>query len=325
MDQLQKKQWLNRIWDVGCALSLIGIWPRFIEPHLLSVTSISFIFSDLPEDLIGLKILQFSDLHWSARFSSSFTQRLIQRIHELEPDLILFTGDFLCRSKMENPEGLLSLLNAIQAPYGCFAILGNHDYEQFVTVNSQGDYDVELSSTSELAKGFKRLWKPFLQPSGKVTEAACRINYHQDLLQLLRQTPFKLLNNQTQCIKIKNSFINICGLEEYTLGRANLNQAFDHYRREYPGIILVHHPDCIPQLDDYPGQIVLSGHTHGGQINLPGIWKKFACLENPHLKRGLIKRGSKWLYINRGIGSVIPFRWCSRPEFNLMTFYRDEE
>lgn len=315
----QKKKWSEWAWDLWCVASVIGLWPRFIEPHLLSITKLTLPIPRLQASLNGLKILQFSDLHWSGDFSSHLKRKLIQKINQLQPDLIVFTGDFLCRSKLEDKEGLQQLLCCLQAPYGCFAILGNHDYERFITVNTDGYYDVEYpSTTSDIGKGFKRLFSSTTL-TGQATEEAKKVGQHRELVDLLSQTPFQLLNNKTQLVSLRDSKINICGLEEYSLGRFNPEKAFQHYDDTYSGIVLSHNPDTIERLKPYPGDVILAGHTHGGQVNLPFLWKKFTQIEHLEFKSGLKRIGKRWAYINRGLASVMRFRWFAMPELTLLT------
>ena len=122
---------------------------------------------------------------------------------------------------------------------------------------------------------------------------------------------------------IKGAFLNVCGLGEYILGRSLPEIAFRDYDSRYPGIILAHNPDATPHLKNYPGQVILCGHTHGSQINLPWFAKKFTLLENPQYNRGLFKiSDNKWMYVNRGIGSLLPFRWFASPELTLLTLQK---
>lgn len=318
----KNKKYTQWLWDIWCTVSIIGIWPRFIEPNLLSITKLNLKIDNLPQELHGLKIVQFSDLHWNKKFSNYFKQKLISKINSLKADLVLFSGDFLSRSQLEDPEGLKTFLNSIQASTGHFAILGNHDYQQFVTVNSKGDYDIENDiSHSVLGKGFKRLFSS-VKASKKVTQRAKDLKQHHELLQILAQTPFKLLNNNSKLILFNRSFINLSGIGEYMVGQADVKRTFENYDQQYPGIILVHNPDVIPQLKSYPGSIVLAGHTHGGQVNLPWIWKKFTVMENQEFKQGLIKKDLKWCYVNRGVGSIMRFRWFAMPELTFITLQK---
>lgn len=317
-----KKQWSEWAWDAWCIASGIGIWPRYIEPGLLEITHHTVSITNLAKELNGFKVLQFSDLHWNNLFSSSLQKKMIRKINALEPDLIVFTGDFICRSKLENPEGLKNTLKALKAKIGCFAVLGNHDYDRFVTVNAKGDYDIEdFSCSSNITKGFKRLFQPVVLTK-HVTERARQVLQHAELIKLLKETPFKLLCNETQQVAYNDSWINICGLEEYTLGKLDVDKAFRNYDERYPGIILSHNPDTFEILKNYPGQMILSGHTHGGQVNLPGLWPRFTLIENLQFKSGLKKVGEKWAYINRGISSVMKFRWFAAPELTLLTLQK---
>lgn len=314
-----KKQWSEWAWDAWCIASGIGIWPRYIEPRLLEITYLTLSIPHLPSELAGLKILHFSDLHWNNQFSLSLQKKLIRKVNALKPDLIFFTGDFICRSKLENREGLKKTLNALKAKLGCFAILGNHDYARFVTVSAKGDYDVEAPSpSSNIVKGFKRLFQPIVLTK-HVTEEVLQIDQNMELLALLKETPFRLLNNVTEQVECNGTWLNICGLEEYSLGRFNPDQAFSSYDQRYPGIILSHNPDTLPILKNYPGDMILLGHTHGGQVNLPGLWPRFTRIENLQFKSGLKRVGNKWAYINRGISSVMKFRWFAAPELTLLT------
>ena len=303
----------QKLWDLWCVLSIIGIWPRFIEPSLIKTTLLKISLSNLPDELKNLKILQFSDLHFHPNLSKSFTTKLCRKVSDLKPDLIVFTGDILCYSVLKDKEQLKRLLNSFYAPYGCYAVLGNHDYQESVSINPQGDYDVVKRPTSSIAKGFKRLFSPF-EITKKVTERARSVELHTELIELLEQTPFQLLHNQTKIIKIKNTFLNICGVGEHILDRCHPEIAYQKYETHFPGIILAHNPDCLPKLSNYPGDVILCGHTHGGQVNLPWMWKSFTLLEDFRFKRGLHRVKDKWVYVNRGVGGTIPFRWFSLPE-----------
>lgn len=309
---------LDRLWDLWCVLSCIGIWPRFIEPRLLEITRLSLQIDHLPASLKKLKILQFSDLHLNTQTSPRFLERLLQRIQNEQADLIVFTGDFLCYSQLDAPKQLKTFLNRITAPYGCFAILGNHDYSHSVSVNEQGDYDIVSEEGSLITKGFKRLFGKNVL-SGKTTERALRTPEHEELLSLLAGTPFQLLNNRTLTLSIGDAKLNISGLGEHMMGRCDLSSAFQQYDSRFPGLVLSHNPDSLPMLENAPGDIILCGHTHGAQVNLPWMWKKFLLMQHPHFKRGLFKLGKKWAYVNRGVGSVMPFRWFSLPEVLVLT------
>lgn len=309
------------LWDLWCISSVIGIWPRFIEPRMISTTHLTLPLPNISPDLEGLKILQFSDLHFHSKVSDSFYKRLADKVKKLNPDVICFTGDFLCYGLIDDPLRLQQLLRSFNAPYGCYAVLGNHDYQEYVSIGENGDYDVINSDISTQRKGWKRLLTTTLV-TGKKSSRIASVQLNEQLMKLMESQPFELLNNETKRIRIKDSYLNICGLEEYMLGRCRPEKAFLNYSKDDPGIVLVHNPDSLPSLIKYPGDIVLCGHTHGGQVNLPGLCKKFMLAEHQELKRGLHHFNGKKVYINRGIGSVMPFRWFSIPELLLLTLKR---
>jgi hypothetical protein len=78
-------------------------------------------------------------------------------------------------------------------------------------------------------------------------------------------------------------------------------------------------------MTSYPNSLVLCGHTHGGQVNLPWMWKKFTLMENIQYKQGLHALGNGRLaYISRGVGSVLTFRWFAPPEIVCITLREDQ-
>ena len=305
------------LWDLWCVGSVVGIWPRFIEPNLLKTTKLTLPLA-IPDDLNGLKILQFSDLHLHPRVPKLFINRLKKKIQKFKPDLIVFTGDFICQGQLKESLSLKKFLSQLNAPYGCYAVLGNHDYSSYVSLNSSGEYDTVKDNSELIKKGLGLILKK-REIKGAHTKNIASVTLHKELCELLQQTPFQLLHNETKVIKIKDSFLNLCGLGEYMAGMFKPEQAFSEYNKNYPGIILAHNPDVSAFLKKYPGELILSGHTHGGQVNLFGIWRYISVLENPKLMRGLIQIDNKKLYVNRGVGSTHPFRWFAPPEILLLT------
>lgn len=317
------KHLADSAWDLWCIASVLGIWPRYIEPNLLATTRLNLTIPNLPSALQGLRILQFSDLHWQENMSPAFLHKLIQKAEAFAPDIIVFTGDFLCHSHLPDSETLSDFLCAFEAPHGCYAVLGNHDYAEYVSVNKAGDYDINEKTNSPIKKGWKRLLNS-ITLTGKTTERTKALPLHKELVECLKHTPFELLHNQSTLVHIKDSAINICGLGEHMLNRCLPKEAFRNYDEKYPGIVLLHNPDGLSSLKEFPGDMVLCGHTHGGQVNLPGISSKFMFLENPRMKRGLYNIGNKQVYVNRGTGAIMPFRWFSTPELLLLTLEKEK-
>lgn len=303
--------------DALCLISIVGIWPRFIESQWIKTTQITLPFP-LPENCHNLKVVQISDLHIGAHTSTAFLHKILNRVIEQKPDLIVCTGDYLCNGQIAQKDLLLFFFKALQAPLGVYAVLGNHDFEKSLTINSAGDYDIEIKRhSSPLIKGLKRLFKP-INLSKIVSENAKQLNPHAELLQIFQEASINLLNNRTVSVL---DLINITGVGEHMAGQVNPEVAFSNYDPTLPGIVLAHNPDTFPFLKQFPGQLVLSGHTHGGEINLPWIWRCLNPMENTKYKQGLFLEETKRLYVSRGLGGEIPFRFNARPEivaFNLV-------
>lgn len=313
---------MSLIVDLLAVSSIVGIWPRFIEPRLLKTTELTWELGKGASHLAGLKIIHLSDLHFHEKVPQFFLDKIIRRISRLKPDLILFTGDFLCYSNLENSERLTQFLCRLEAPLGSFCIFGNHDYAQYVTLNSQGVYDV-LPPPNPLVGVFRGL-RTLLSSSKtgtQVSEKVLSIPLNKDLCTLLHSTPFTLLENTTVSLPVG---LNVSGLGDIALGRCRPQTAFAGYNPQLPGIILSHNPDSVPFLLDYPGDWILAGHTHGEQIHLPWpkwgrkISQKLARLENSAYTRGLFQVGNKKLYVSRGLGCHKPFRLFSPPEVTLI-------
>jgi predicted MPP superfamily phosphohydrolase len=82
--------YLDLFWDIWCIASVVGIWPRFIEPNLLDTARLALPIHNLPVELKGFKIVHLSDLHYHIGISPSFLNRLQNKIKALQPDLIFF-------------------------------------------------------------------------------------------------------------------------------------------------------------------------------------------------------------------------------------------
>ena len=301
------------LWDVACVASVVGIWPRYIEPNLLKVSNLSFPVRDLPESLNGLRFVQFSDLHIHPGVPDRFLRRLADKLQALKPDLLLFTGDFLCYSKMRDQERLLHFLQQLHARHGCYAIFGNHDYNYYVGINGEGNYDILDRVQTEVVRGVARVVCGHtlrFERSPRLSEVAPQ---HQ-LLELLQKTPFELLENQTRQIPVGSTSLNICGLGEYMAGRFQPEKAFASYDPRFPGLILAHNPDCVKYLQKFPGDVILCGHVHGGQVNLPWVRDRLVLLEDKTYVRGTYPLGNRWVHVNRGVGGTFRFRLFSIPE-----------
>lgn len=133
----------------------------------------------------------------------------------------------------------------------------------------------------------------------------------------LEKSGAKVLINQATKERIGEEEVNIIGIDVY----ADKN-IFIGKEENLCNIVLAHSPNIIFKAKEKNIEIVLSGHTHGGQIYVPFLTKKIIPVE-PEFKKfisGYYKEGNTQLYVNRGIGtSTLPFRFLIPPEITYIT------
>jgi predicted MPP superfamily phosphohydrolase len=98
-------------------------------------------------------------------------------------------------------------------------------------------------------------------------------------------------------------------------------EAFAGWQREpgVPLILLSHNPDTKQRLLRYSWDLMLSGHTHGGQLSLPLVGEPFAPIEDKAHVHGLYRWEDRWLHITAGVGALHSLRFNCRPEVSVLT------
>lgn len=115
--------------------------------------------------------------------------------------------------------------------------------------------------------------------------------------------------------------IRLAGVGDLWEDRQDLERALHGTRHDDFTLLLSHNPDFAPQVNDARVKLILSGHTHGGQVRLPGVGALFTNTKHFHnTSSGLISRRSFQLYISRGLGTVVlPLRYQCPPEVAFFT------
>ncbi|MEM7131391.1 MAG: metallophosphoesterase [Chloroflexota bacterium] len=113
----------------------------------------------------------------------------------------------------------------------------------------------------------------------------------------------------------------LAGVDDVCEGKPCLESAFANVPNDAPAILLSHNPDILEEDASRRAELILSGHTHGGQIVLPLLGA--AHTHSAHLGRkeaaGYMRRGKTQVYISRGIGEGIPLRFGAGPQITLIT------
>ncbi|WP_017753538.1 metallophosphoesterase [Calidifontibacillus oryziterrae] len=138
---------------------------------------------------------------------------------------------------------------------------------------------------------------------------------------IMRESDFKLLiNEHEKLFNKRNDYIFISGLDDAMLGNPDIDKTLLGVELQTFTILLAHQPDIIKELGNYPIDVQLSGHSHGGQVQLPFYGPIFTPIGATTYYEGFYKVGPIELYVNRGIGTTrVPFRFLSPPELTIFT------
>lgn len=149
-----------------------------------------------------------------------------------------------------------------------------------------------------------------------------RSGYNIRFTKELRSRGITVLNNTNSLIKIGETFINLCGIDDYYTRSYSLDSAFNKVDGRRFTILLSHAPDIIFENKNIPADLILSGHTHGGQVRLPIIGALVAPGQGffPKYNKGLYKLDNgNLLYIDSGVGtSTLPIRFHNRSQISLI-------
>lgn len=250
-------------------------------------------FKNLPSKFDGLKIVQISDFHIGSFLThKEKVEEVVDLINAQNPDLILFTGDFV-NNVSEEADKFISVISRLKSKYGNYSILGNHDY---------GEY-VPWSSMEKKAENLKRL------------------------ISLQREMGFKVLLNSNDKIHIGDEYITLIGVENWGLPPfpqyGDIKKATEGVGIESFKILLSHDPThWDEQILGYTDiDLTLSGHTHGAQfgIEIPG-WRWSPVDLRYKRWGGFYREGNQTLNVNTGIGFIgFPGRVGMPPEVGLIT------
>lgn len=231
-------------------------------------------YPDLPEKFNGFTILQISDVHSGGLDNRQQVQKGIDLIKAQKADLFVFTGD-LVNNVADEILPWIDLFKQITAPCGKFAILGNHDYGDYVSWESARGKEDNLEQ-------LKR--------------------YHAMMGN-------RLLLDEHVPIERAGQKIALVGVENWGLGfgrRGNLEKALKGLDFDMFKILLSHDPShWDEQVKNNPSKInlTLSGHTHGMQFGIEVFGLKWSPVKYRYPNwAGLAEYKGRYLYVNRGFG-----------------------
>jgi len=331
---------VGALLGLGVSMAAYAYWH---EPFNVALEELTFHLPSakgcLPKE--GLRILHLSDTHFQGRNQREQIKiDCIRRLtDDLTYDLLIHTGDFWhLESGLEN---VIKLLDVLPKPrIGSYGVFGNHDYMHY-------------DSTTALP----RMWQTFRKREAarrngnsafSFLEAADTLFQFWRFGQYVRNTPLDLKRTGTNDPEKLTLALKSCGMEvlhnrsihlghqsgapngldlylagvdDVQEGRPHLGDTLADVPHDKPVILLSHNPDILESPRIACTDVVLSGHTHGGQIVLP-FWGP-AHTQAQHISRadvsGYLRRGKTHVYITRGVGEGIPLRFGAQPQIALIT------
>jgi len=263
------------------ALGGLAVYSGEVARHELSVEEHTIHLARLPDAFRGMRIVQISDFHYAEYTEGYFLREVVREVNRLRPDMVVLTGDFITYKP-------LSKNFARRHMPECAAMLSAITCP--ARYASIGNHDAIVGASWVIGP---------LQEHGIPT-----------------------LHNAYLPLERGGQRVWLAGL-----GSACENDS-DPARGIPPAsmrgnetlIVMAHEPDILPEIAGYKADLMLSGHTHGGQVRLPFLPPMVLPDYGKKYVEGLFRYGPTQLYVNRGIGTVgLPLRLNCPPEITVLT------
>jgi uncharacterized protein len=262
-----------------------GLYTWLVEPHWVEFVRRELPLRGLPRDLEGRTLVQMSDIHVGPRVDDAYLSHTFEAVQACRPDFVVVTGDFVSYGDLDSLNHAERMADYLpHGRLGTLAVLGNHDY---------GHRWSELRVADEL-------------------------------IAILSRAGITILQNEGRTI----AGLEIVGVDDFWSPRFDPARALAGRDRDAAAtLVLCHNPDAVdtPDWDGTDGRDgydgwILSGHTHGGQCRPPFLPPPLLPVRNRRYTAGeFALNGGRRLYINRGLGHLLPVRFNVRPEVTLFT------
>jgi predicted MPP superfamily phosphohydrolase len=261
-------------------------YARGVEPTWLETNPHAIDVEGLPEAFSGFKIAQLSDLHGGHHMPEDYLPRAVDMTLAEKPDVIALTGDFIHKG-YRHVETVAKVLARLQAPHGVFAVLGNHDF------------------SVRNALGIRR-----------------HRGLHRAVADALAGQGIRVLRNEALPLEKGSEKVFLAGLDDLWSRECDPERALGGLCPRTPRVVLAHNPQTVHLLAGHRCDLMLSGHTHGGQINWPGLGRFFLGRKARQFAAGLYRHNATHVYVHKGVGFGWRFRFGVRPEIAVFQLRR---
>jgi len=229
-----------------------------------------------------VRLAHLSDLHASSFVSQRMIADAVGIAIASKPDVICLTGDYISYQDVPSAQEYARTLAPLAKAAPTFAVLGNHDGG--VWAENDG--------------GFAN---------------------HDYVEGVLERAGIELLHNRSRMVDVCGESLALVGVGDAWALEINAAAAFAGVQHAAgPTVVLAHNPDTKDQIGVYPWQLMLSGHTHGGQVIVPLYGPPMIPVRDIRYLAGLKPWGARQIYVSRGVGNIMGVRFGCRPEVAVL-------
>jgi len=305
------------------AAALAAFYALVVERARVRVDAFTVVVDKAGLTSDGLTILHLSDFHFKAGgwIQERKIASLRRALGEQEYDLVAVTGDLI--HEVAGLPAALAFLRSLRPRLGGFSVPGNHDYCEYSMWGMFGETGSKVAGA--LAGGLgDRLGqvRAFIRKvlHNEVVRLPVAYNDISALHAALGAVGVRSLVNAAAHVQADGVDLWVAGVDDFTEGRPDLQAALAGVPAGAPLILLSHNPDVWLDPLVSRADLVLAGHTHGGQVRLPLVGA--AHTQGTHLTRrrpaGWFRRGGTRMFVTRGLGESIPLRFGAGPQAALI-------
>ncbi|MEO6923617.1 MAG: metallophosphoesterase [Bryocella sp.] len=277
----------RRAFLIGLSAAGLGLvtYSGTIGRHELEMSQKRFAIRDLPDAFVGFRMVQLSDIHLEEYTEPSFLEDAVRRINALEPDMVVLTGDYISRGPRKKAF-------ALRTAGLCAEILTGLKAPQRYGI--LGNHDAAVGP--------------------------------EEITALLKAKGTPILSDEFVAIERGGERIWLSGARDPGVLGCDLFKAVPE-KPKAPVVFLCHEPDFADNVMRHPRagavNLMLAGHTHGGQIRLPLGGPLVLPPMGKKYVEGAFRLGAMQLYVNRGLGTVgLPLRLNCPAEITQITLER---